>query len=215
MDVFVYQLKEVVPIGSITNIPATDTTPRQLKIATRLSSTVFSVEVNGLLLTSGVEQLSNSVLLVTLPTILSLAIISEVIVLADSVSVGTTARVYSSLEGGRSVTGVQYTVQQFLKWLFSRPGSDAWYPEGGGGWSAIAGLYTEGSDTPVAKLDLGLQNTLRFIQKIQATDLDLDDTERLAGCFIEKMTKTATGLSASIVLKSVAGQTFKAQVGTQ
>lgn len=216
MDAYIFQLKDTVPIGSVENIPADQVNGRRLRISGRDLDNVSAVEVNHLIIVDGIRQISKNVLEVDVPDMLQDAVITQIAVLTDTATESVSSRLVATIAGGGVVTGLQYAVQQFLKWLFSAPGSDAWHPEGGGGWKMLSGVYNDGEvDSPVSRLEVGVQNTTQFIQKLQAKDGSLKPSERIASCTVQRIVRTPTSVQVTLHFKTVSGEYFTTQVGAQ
>lgn len=206
MDIYVAQLQDAIPLSSITNIPATSTSVRKLGISGRNFTRLTEVEVNSVPILDGWEYVSDTYIIVPLPTILQTAEIIEVSAFSDSVHDTESSRVVNRIGSGTSVRGIQYVIQLLLKWLFTTQNSCAFHPQGGGGWRKALGYtdYDGTGNTTISELVDGLNRSVDFIKRIQAEEPSLPLAETLASAEIISTARTQRGVRVSILVKSVA-----------
>lgn len=210
MDLYVIQLQDAIPLDGVVNIPATDTEPRKLLLSGRGFDRVIEFDVNNIPIQSGWTQLSATSVELELPEILWKATIVEIFAYSDTVHDKQSSRLVRKIGAGVRVTGIQAAIQLLMRWLFADPGSDAWYPQGGGGWRRAIG-YTDfrgdGQEVMPQLID-GLNRTVAFVQAIQAQDPNIPAEERLASAEVVNTTKTPRGIRLTVKVETVGGDRF-------
>jgi hypothetical protein len=117
----------------------------------------------------------------------------------------------------KKVSGIQLMVQTFLLYLLRSPGSDAWYPNTGGGIQKLIGAYfsRNNSGAVTAAFTLAVSRTRSQIISMQASNVRLNVDEKLASAKVLEavFNVNQTALVARVELVAQSGK--KAIVGVE
>jgi hypothetical protein len=198
--------QEVIPLIAIRQVPGMS--PRTLDITGTDFRSLDEVLLNEIP-TPGAIIVSQTRLLVPVPSVLAQATITSVSVLSRRLTL--TSRSVIQFRVGRSpskVRGILRLVQLFLKVLFTTPGRDIFTPKlGAAALKNIGRNFGPGGDV-VLDFVLSVETTVRQILAIQSKDASIPFDERLLSARLlgAKPDFEQSALVVSVELTSQAGQ---------
>lgn len=215
MDLQVTYLLDALRINSVTNVP--EVVPRMLDVRGPDFRTAVRVEINEIRAPTFVIS-SKSRLLVQVPDSQGNEYINSITVLSSGFTKTVSSKIKFELTlTPKKVSGIQLMMQTFMLYLLRSPGSDAWYPNTGGGIQKLIGSYfsRNNSGAVTAAFTLAVSRTRSQIISIQATNVRLNVDEKLASAKVLEAVFNAsqTALVARVELAAQSGK--KAIVGVE
>jgi hypothetical protein len=215
MDIQVTYLLDAMRINSVTNVPGA--VPRMLDIRGPDFRTAQRVEVNEIPVPTFVVS-SRTRVLAQVPESQENEYIRTITVLSSGFTKTVTSKVKFELTlAPKKVSGLQLMMQTFLLYLLRSPGSDAWYPNTGGGIQKLIGSYfsRDNSGAVTAAFTLAVSRTRSQIISMQASNVRLSVDEKLASAKVLEavFNVNQTALVARVELVAQSGK--KAIVGVE
>jgi hypothetical protein len=215
MDIQVIYMRDVLTVSSITNVP--NMVPRTLDVRGPDFRGVTKVEVNEEEAPSFVVTSSKRIL-VQVPSSQERAVIKSIAVLSDTFTKKDKSQVRFELTNNpKKVDGLMRLIQIFLLHLLRTPGTDAWYPNSGGGIQKLVGSYfsKNNSGAVTAAFTLAVGRTRSQIISMQAGDPRVSADEKLATVNVlsASFSVAQTALLARVELVSQSGK--RAAVGLE
>jgi hypothetical protein len=136
-------------------------------------------------------------------------VITSLMVISETLSMGKQSLVHFELNDFRRVSGVQKLCQYFIKLLLQSPGSDIFAKDIGGGLLKMIGqndAFNDGKSVRTAILD-AINRVKSYIVKEQGPDGSIPLDERLLDITINGVSfdETRTEITVNITLTSMAG----------
>lgn len=180
MDLQVIYLLDALRITSVTNIPSM--LPRTLDIRGPDFRNVVKIEINDIEVPNFVVE-SKTRILAQVPDSQEKTSIRSVVVLSSGFTKTESSLVSFELTNNpKKATGLMKMIQVFILWLLRTPGTDAWYPNSGGGLQKLIGaeFSKNKSSGIIAEFSLAISRTKQQIIAKQASNTRLSADERLA-----------------------------------
>lgn len=207
MDIQVTYLRDVLRITKVTNIPNMD--PRTIDVRGPDFRSVLRVEINEEESPSFVV-LNKRRMIVQVPDSQQESVIRTITALSNTFTATESSLVrFEFTKNPRKLGGLQKMMQTFLLYLLRTPGTDAWYPNSGGGIQRLVGgnfgRSNVGSIT--ADFTLSVSRVRSQIVSLQSSNIRLDPDEKLAAANVLSAVynKQLTGLVARVELISQSG----------
>ena len=180
MDFQVIYLMDALRITSVTGVP--NMMPRMLDVRGPDFRNVVKVAINDEEAPAFVVESSKRIL-AQVPESQEKTHIRSVVVLSNSFTKTESSLVCFELTNNpKKATGLMKLLQTFVIWLLRTPGSDAWYPNTGGGLQKLVGaeFSKNKAGSIAAEFSLAVSRTRQQIITKQASNTRLDSDERLA-----------------------------------
>jgi hypothetical protein len=180
MDLQVIYLLDALRITSVTNIPSM--LPRTLDIRGPDFRNVVKIEINDIEVPNFVVE-SKTRILAQVPDSQEKTSIRSVVVLSSGFTKTESSLVSFELTNNpKKATGLMKMIQVFILWLLRTPGTDAWYPNSGGGLQKLIGaeFSKNKSSGIIAEFSLAISRAKQQIIAKQASNTRLSADERLA-----------------------------------
>lgn len=180
MDIQVIYLRDVLQVVSVTNVP--NAVPRTLDIRGPDFRGVVKVEINE-------EESPNFLvaskrqILAQVPEAQERQLIRSLAVLSDTFTKQDNSQVKFELTNNpKKASGLIKMIQTFLLYLLRTPGTDAWYPNSGGGVQRLIGSYfsKNNAGAVTAEFTLAVSRTRSQIISLQSGNPRVNADERLA-----------------------------------
>lgn len=215
MDLRVIYLRDVLDVTSVTNVPGM--VPRTLDVRGTDFRNVVRVEVNEYPAASFVIA-GRTRLLVQVPEGQEAKKIRSIAVLSDIFTATKNSKLSFELSDNPTTTsGLMRMIQTFIMYLLRSPGTDAWYPNSGGGLQRFVGGNISKSNTGglTADFTLAVNRTRSQVISLQASNVRLTPDERLAAANVQSaiFSQAQTALLARVELISQSGR--RAAVGLE
>jgi len=185
-------------------LPAYGILPESIYIVGKDFSSAIEVYINGLLSPEFIG-LTRKRILAQVPVSL-VGRITRVEVVSARVTLTYRSRVAFGVGPyPRMVEGIEKLIQNFVKLLLQRPGSDLYNQDAGGGILSIVGSAIEqGVDGSLsAKISQGVDRAFRFMQKSQSTETNLPPTERILSAELLKLEIDERSTSAAVTIRLI------------
>jgi len=208
MDIQVVYLRDVLNVTSVTNVP--DMVPRTLDVRGPDFRSVDRVEVNEEDSPSFIVMSSKRILAQVPPSqeqqaIRSISVLSSRFTKTDRSQVK-----FEFTNHPKRATGLIKLIQTFLLYLMRTPGTDAWYPNSGGGVMRLIGSTFSRNQTGGVAADFttAVSRTRTQIMALQASRPRLASSEKLAGAQVLQaiFSPEQTALLARVELSNQSGE---------
>ena len=210
-DLKVVYLRDVAPISNVTETNVFNI----LRVHGKNFFKAAEVRINGIATTFLTE--SDNSMLVDIPArvgdITSVEFID--ILAAELTEVSVRNRLEFALTGGpRTTSGLQKLVQQFLKILFTTPGSNIYYPNQGGGALRLLGNTADatGENLLVAFSEAVQRASDQITSEQRSTDIATDEKLLEASVVSSSFQSNEGALVGVVLLKSMAREEALANI---
>jgi hypothetical protein len=208
MDLQVTYLRDVLSVDSVDEVP--NVTPRTLDVRGPNFKNVVKIEINEEEVPSYVIMSKNRVL-VQVPESQEKEVIRTIAVLSNDFTKTKSSQVKFELTNQpQKVSGLRKLIQSFLLYLLRTPGTDAWYPQSGGGVQKIVGAHFSKSNVGgvTAAFTTAVSRVKRQLISLQASNSRLSASEKLGSVTVLSAVFNAqqTALVARVELVSQSGQ---------
>ena len=215
MDIQVIYLRDVLRVTSVTNVP--NVVPRTLDIRGPEFRDVVKVEINEAESPSYMVVSKNQIL-AQVPSEQEKTLVKSLAVLSSSFTKTESSQVRFELTNHpKKAAGLIKMIQTFLLYLLRTPGTDAWYPNSGGGLQRLIGSSFSKNQTGAvtAEFALAISRTRAQIISLQAGNPRLNTDEKLAAANVLSAVFSAaqTALLARVELIAQSGK--RAVVGLE
>lgn len=207
MDIQVTYLRDVLRITKVTNVPGVE--PRMIDIRGPDFRSVLRIEINEEEAPSFVV-LNKRRIVVQVPDSQQDSVIRTITALSTTFTATESSLVrFEFTNNPRKLEGLQKMMQTFLLYLLRTPGTDAWFPNSGGGIQRLVGgnygRSNVGSIT--ADFTLSVSRVRSQIVSLQSSNTRLDPDEKLAAANVLSAiyNKQLTGLVARVELVAQSG----------
>jgi len=215
MDIKVTYLQDVIPVSQVTNIQ--NVVPRTLDVRGPDLRNASRVEVNEVVAPSFMI-LNKHRMLVQVPSSQEKEIIKSIAVLSNYFTRTSSSKVnFEFTLNPKKTEGLEKLIQSFILYLFRTPGTDAWYPNSGGGIQKIVGANFSRSNASgvTAAFTTSVHRTRSQLIALQSINNKLKASEKLAAANVLSAVYSAelTALLARVEIISQSGE--RAAVGME